>query len=80
MDAGIYRFAKRVCVTSGATHKIRIGLFQIRGAERKKHMKAYDEETSKGKVDLAYGRIEHMLDGSEKMSELTWKQYSDWKR
>ena len=43
-------------------------------------MNAYDEETAQGKVGLIYGRIEHILDASAKMSGLTRKQYSDWKK
>ena len=43
-------------------------------------MKEYDEETSKGKVGLVYGRIEQMLDESSEMSGLARNQYIDWKR
>ena len=79
MNTEIYTCAQRACATLRATHKSRIGQFQIRGEERKKHMGECDEETERGNVDLVYGRIERMLDAS-KMSGLTRKQYSDWKR
>ena len=71
---------KRACATIGAVRKSRIGKFQIRGAERKKHMEAYDEETAEGKVDLIYGRIEQMVDEAAKVAGLTKRQYADWKR
>ena len=78
MNAEIYPCEKRALATLGAIRKSRIGIFQIKGAERKKHTKAFDEETSQGKVDLIYGRIEHMLDEAAKMSGLPTRQYIGW--
>ena len=80
LNTGIYPCLKRARATSGAIRKRRIGLFQISGAERKKHTKAYGGETTTGEEDLIYGSIEHMLDEAAKMSGLTKKQYIDWKR
>ena len=48
INTEIYPCAKRACVAIDAIRKSQIGQFQIRGSESKKHMKAYDEETSQG--------------------------------
>ena len=80
MNAEIYPCAKRACATLGAIRKSRIGLFQIRRAERKKQMKACDEATARKSVDIIYGRIEHIHGESAKMSGITRKQYIDWER
>ena len=69
---------KRACVTLDAIRKSRIGKFQIKGAEREKQMKSYDEETEEGKVELIYGRLGYMIDGASKISGLTQKQYREW--
>ena len=80
MNIEIYPFAKHSCVNLGAIQKSRIGNFQIQVAERKKHTKAYDEETSEGKAELVYGRLEHMIDSASEISGLTQKQYRDWRK
>ena len=63
-----------------AVAKSRIGHFQIKGAGRKEHMKAYDGETAEGKADFIYGEIEHIMDTSAKMAGLTNKQYREWRQ
>ena len=80
LNTGIYQCAKRDCATLDAVHKSRIGLFQIKGAERKKHMEACDEETEGGELVLIYGGIEHMVDGAENLLGLTQKQCRDWRK
>ena len=78
LNTEIYPFVKRVSVILGAIRKSRIGQFQTKGAERKKHMKVYNEETAAGKAHLIYGRLGRMIDEASKMSGLTQKQYRDW--
>ena len=71
MNTEIYTCMKRECVTLDAIRKSRIGQLQIRGTERKEHMKAYDAETAEGEAVLIYGRIEHLVDTAGKIAGLT---------
>ena len=78
MNTEIYPCAKRACATLDAVRKSRIGHFQIKGVAHKEHMKAYDGETPERKVDIIYGKIEHILDTSAKVAGLTNKHYQEW--
>ena len=79
-NAEIYSCLKRACATLDAVRESRLGQFQIRGTEREKHMKAYDEETAEGKVDHIYGRIKQIVDEAATVAGLTKRQYENWGR
>ena len=49
LNTEIYPCMKRACVTLDSVRKSRIWHFQIKGAGRKEHMKAYDGETPESK-------------------------------
>ena len=74
----IYLCMERAFVALDSNRKSRLGQFQIKGAERKKHTNAYDEETALGKVDRIYGKLERILADAAKTAGITKKQFGDW--
>ena len=80
LNPEIYPCMARACATLAAVRKSRLGQFQIRGTEREKHMKAYDEETAEGKVDHIYGRIKQIVDEAATVAGLAKRPYGDWRR